>query len=90
QFGLAASGTVSLTNVSYIGASANPDETALSSFTNIPAGTYTLTILSGTTPLVGPSTVNFREFKNYSIVARGFTSARSPIPSGQAIGATLL
>ncbi|MFM9653911.1 hypothetical protein ACKI1S_49065, partial [Streptomyces galilaeus] len=81
---------VTLTNVAYIGASANPDETALSNFTNIPAGTYTLTVLSGTTAIIGPSAVNLREFKNYSIVARGFTSARTSIPSGQTIGATLL
>ncbi|MBX9732795.1 MAG: DUF4397 domain-containing protein [Chitinophagaceae bacterium] len=90
QFGVAASGTITLTNVPYIGASANPDETTLSNFTNIPAGTYTLTVLSGTTALVGPTSVTLREFKNYSIVARGFTSARASIPAGQTLGATLL
>ncbi|MBR2649544.1 MAG: hypothetical protein IKD55_11930 [Sediminibacterium sp.] len=57
---------------------------------NIPAGTYTSTVLSGTTALVEPSTINLIGFKNYSIVARGFTSARSSISSGLTIGATLL
>lgn len=90
QFSLAVADTVRLTNVPYIGASTNPDETALSAYRNIPAGTYTLTIVSGTTTLVNNAALTFREGKNYSLVARGFTSARASIPTGQAFGATLL
>lgn len=90
QYSLAVADTVRLTNVPYIGASANPDETALSAYRNIPAGTYALTIVSGTTTLVNNVAVTFREGKNYSLVARGFTSARASIPTGQTFGATLL
>lgn len=89
QFGLTASGTISLTNVPYIGAAATPNETALSAFTNIPAGTYAVTVLSGTTSVL-TATINFREGKNYSVVARGFAPGRPGIPAGQTLGATLL
>jgi len=90
QFGVAASGTVALSNVPYIGASATPNEATLSAYSNIPAGTYTLTILSGTTAIFGPASVVFREGKNYSLLVRGFTSARPSIPTGQTLGASLL
>ena len=89
QFGLTASGTISLTNVPYIGAAATPNESALSAFTNIPAGTYAVTVLSGTTSVL-TATINFREGKNYSVVARGFAPGRPAIPAGQTLGATLL
>jgi len=89
QFGLAATGTITLSNVPYIGVSAAPNEATLSAFTNIPAGTYTVTVLSGTTSVLSLP-VTLRESKNYSIVARGFASSRASIPAGQALGASLL
>lgn len=89
QFGLTATGTTTLTNVPYIGAAATPNEAALSAFTNIPAGTYAVTVLSGTTSVL-TATINFREGKNYSVVARGFAPGRPSIPTGQTLGATLL
>ena len=93
QFGLAATGTINLTNVPYIGSSAAPNEAALSAFTSIPAGTYQVQVFSGTTallPTAPPVTINLRETKNYSIVARGFAPPRTGIPAGQTLGASLL
>lgn len=89
QFGLAATGTISLANVPYIGANPTPNETTLSAFTTIPAGTYSVTVLSGSTSVL-TATVTVREGKNYSIVARGFAPGRTGIPTGQALGATVL
>jgi hypothetical protein len=90
QFGIAATGTVTLSNVPYIGASATPNEAALSVFTNIPAGTYSVSVLSGTTSVLSIPTLNLRQGKNYSIVARGFAPPRTGIPTGQTLGASLL
>lgn len=88
-FGLTATGNVSLANVPYIGANPTPNEATLSAFTNIPAGTYSVTVLSGTTSVL-TATITLREGKNYSIVARGFAPGRPAIPAGQTLGATLL
>jgi hypothetical protein len=90
QFGLAASGTINLGSVPYIGASATPNEATLSAFTNIPAGTYTLTGLSGTTAVFTIPGLVLRETKNYSIVARGFTTARPSIPTGQTLSSSTI
>ena len=84
QFGLAATGTViTLSNVPYIGATATPNEAALSAFTNIPAGTYSVLILSGTTTILPTGTTNLvlREGKNYSVVARGFSPFVVNVPT---------
>lgn len=95
QFGLAATGTINLSNVPYIGSAATPNEAALSVFNKIPAGTYRVDVLSGTTSLLPPPpatlpVITLRETKNYSIVARGFAPPRTAIPSGQALGISLL
>lgn len=91
HFGLAATGTViNLNNVPYIGSSATPNEVALSAFTNIPAGTYSVSVLSGTTTILSIPTLTLREGKNYSIVARGFAPPRPAIPTGQTLGLSLL
>lgn len=91
QFGLAATGSVnSLSNVPFIGSVATPNEVALSTYTNIPAGTYRLEVLSGTRTVLTIPTLTLRELKNYSIVLRGFASTRTSIPAGQALGASLL
>lgn len=90
QFGVAATGTINLTNVPYIGATATPNEATLAAFTNIPAGTYTATVLSGTTVVLTVPGIVLREMKNYSIVARGFAASRPVIPTGQALGASLI
>jgi len=90
QYGLAATGTINLTNVPYIGSSATPNETALSTFTPIPAGTYKVDVLSGSTVVLTVPTLTLREKKNYSIVARGFAPPRPAIPSGQTLGASLI
>jgi Domain of unknown function (DUF4397) len=90
QFGLAATGTINLTNVPYIGSTATPNETALSAFTAIPAGTYRVEVRSGSTTVLTIAALTLRETKNYSIVARGFAPPRPAIPAGQTLGATLL
>ena len=90
QFGLAATGTITLSNVPYIGSSATPNEVALSAFTGIPAGTYSVSVLSGTTPVLTIAALTLRETKNYSIVARGFAPPRPAIPTGQTLGASLI
>ncbi|MEX1202245.1 MAG: DUF4397 domain-containing protein [Ferruginibacter sp.] len=90
QFGAATTGTIPLSNVPYIGATATPNETALSAFTNIPAGTYKVDVLSGTTVVLTVPALTLREGKNYSIVARGFAPPRPAIPAGQTLGATLI
>jgi hypothetical protein len=90
QFGLAATGTVTLSNVPYIGASATPNETELSRFVTVPAGTYSVSVLSGTTSVLSVPTLNLRQGKNYSIVARGFAPSRAGIPTGQTLGASVL
>lgn len=90
QFGVAATGSQAFSNVNYVGATATPSESLLSAYTNIPAGTYTVNVLSGSTAVLGPLTVNFREGKSYSLVARGFAATRVPMPTGQALGASLI
>ena len=95
QFGLAATGTINLSNIPYVGATPIPNEAALSAFTNIPAGTYRVDVLSGTTSLLPPPpaplpVITLRETKNYSIVARGFAPPRTSIPAGQTLGVTLI
>lgn len=90
QFGVAATGTINLSNVPYIGATATPNETALSAFTNIPAGTYKVEVFSGATSVLTVAALTLRETKNYSIVARGFAPPRTGIPAGQTLGASLL
>lgn len=90
QFGAASTGTISLSNVPYIGVTATPNETALSAFTSIPAGTYRVEVLSGTTVVLTVAALTLRETKNYSIVARGFAPPRTGIPAGQTLGASLL
>jgi len=90
QFGLAATGTINLSNVPFIGSSAAPNEAVLSAFRNIPAGTYSVSVLSGTTSVLSIAALTLREGKNYSIVARGFAPPRPGIPAGQTLGATLL
>ena len=90
QFGLAVTGTINLSNIPYIGATATPNEAALSAFTGIPAGTYSVTVTSGSTTILSIAALTFREGKNYSIVARGFAPPRTSIPAGQTLGATLI
>jgi hypothetical protein len=91
EFGIAATGTpITLSNVPYIGASATPNETELSRFVTIPAGTYSVSVLSGTTSVLSVPTLNIRQGKNYSIVARGFAPPRAGIPTGQTLGASVL
>ena len=90
QFGLAATGTVNLTNIPFVGATAIPNEATLSVFSGAPAGTYTVVVTSGTTTLLTVPNVNLRERKNYSIVLRGFAPPRAAIPAGQTLGLSLL
>ena len=95
QFGLAATGTINLSNVPYIGSTATPNEAALSVFNKIPAGTYSVNVLSGSSSLFPPPppplpVITLRETKNYSIVLRGFAPPRTSIPAGQALGASLI
>lgn len=91
QFGLAVTSTViNLSNVPYIGATPTPNEGALSAFTNIPAGTYSVSVLSGSTTILSVASLTLREGKNYSYVLRGFAPPRPAIPTGQTLGLSLL
>jgi hypothetical protein len=90
QFNIAATGTVNLASIPFVGATATPNEATLSVFSSIAAGTYTVTIQSGTITILTQTNVILRERKNYSIVLRGFTSARTSIPAGQTLGLSLL
>ena len=90
QFGQAAPGTpINLSNIPYIGATATPNEAALSTFTNIPAGTYSVSVTSGSTTILSVAALTVREGKNYSIVARGFAPPRTA-PAAQRLGVSLL
>ncbi|MBC7868016.1 MAG: DUF4397 domain-containing protein [Gloeobacteraceae cyanobacterium ES-bin-316] len=90
QFGQAAPGTpISLSNIPYIGATATPNEVTLSTFTNIPAGTYSVSVTSGSTTILSVAALTVREGKNYSVVARGFAPPRTaPVP--ERLGVTLV
>ena len=91
HFGLATTASVvNVSNVPYIGSTSTPNETALSAYTNIPAGTYSVSVLSGSTTLLSVAALTLREGKNYSIVARGFAPPRAAIPAGQTLGLSLL
>lgn len=91
HFGLATTASVvNVSNVPYIGSTSTPNEAALSAYTNIPAGTYSVSVLSGTTTLLSVAALTLREGKNYSIVARGFAPPRAAIPAGQTLGLSLL
>jgi hypothetical protein len=86
----AASGTAGFSNVPYVGSTPSPNEASLSAYSIVPAGTYNIAVLSGTTPVLSLTGVVLREGKSYSLVARGFTTARPVIPSGQALAASLI
>jgi hypothetical protein len=87
-FGVATTGSTTFGNVAYVG-STTPNEATLSNFTNIPAGTYTLAIVSGTTP-VSTATLAIRPGKAYSLVARGYAAGRPGTTTAQALGSTLI
>ena len=72
----------------YVGAT-TPNEATLSNFTNIPAGTYTLAIVAGTTP-VTTATLAIRPGKAYTVVARGYTTGKAGTTTAQALGSTLI
>jgi Domain of unknown function (DUF4397) len=87
-FGVATTGSTTFGNVAYVG-STTPNEATLSNFTSIPVGTYTLALVSGTTP-VATTTLTIREGKAYSLVARGYAAGRPGTTTAQALGATLV
>jgi len=87
-YGVATTGSTTFGNVAYVGA-AVPNEASLSTFTNLPAGTYTLAVVSGTTPVVTGS-VTVREGKAYSLVVRGYAVGRPGTTAAQALGSTLI
>jgi hypothetical protein len=87
-YGVATTGSTTFGNVAYVGGT-TPNEATLSNFTNIPAGTYTLALVSGTTP-VATTTLTIREGKAYSLVARGYAAGRPGTTTAQALGATLI
>ncbi len=87
-YGVAATGSSTFGNVPYVG-STTPNEATLSNFTNIPAGTYTLAIVAGTTP-VATATLAIRPGKAYTVVARGYAAGRPGTTAAQALGSTLI
>ncbi len=87
-YGVATTGSSTFGNVAYVGTSA-PNEAALSTFTTIPAGTYTLAVVSGSTPVVTGS-LTIREGKAYSLVVRGYAAGRPGTTTAQALGTTLI
>lgn len=91
-FGLAATGTITFSNVNYVGSVASPDEAALSSYTNIPSGSYTLTVSVGGTTIFTTSAGGFtvREGKSYSWILRGLATGHPNIGTFTLGGATIL
>jgi hypothetical protein len=87
-FGVATTGSTTFGNIAYVG-STTPNEATLSNFTNIPVGTYTVALVSGTTPVFSTS-ITIREGKAYSLVARGYAAGRPGTTSAQALGTTLV
>ncbi|OYU56147.1 MAG: hypothetical protein CFE25_02575 [Chitinophagaceae bacterium BSSC1] len=87
-FGVATTGSTTFGNVAYVG-STTPNEATLSNFTNIPVGTYSLALVSGTTN-VFTTTLTIREGKAYSLVARGYAAGRPGTTAAQALGASLI
>ncbi len=87
-YGVAATGSASFAGVAYVG-STTPNEATLSTFSNVPAGTYTMAVVSGTTPVVTGSVV-VREGKSYSLVLRGYAAGRPGTTAAQALGSTLI
>ena len=90
-FGVAATGTTTFSNVSYVGLSATPNETLLSAYTNIPAGTYTLTTTVGGVAVLAPiTTFTVRDGKSYTWLIRGFAAGHPNAAATALGGATIL
>ncbi len=73
-FGVAATGTTTFNNVSYVGLSATPNETALSAYTNIPSGTYTLAVTVAGSTVFSTAAFTVRDGKAYTWLIRGFAA----------------
>ncbi len=90
-FGVAATGTTTFSNVSYVGLSATPNETALSAYTNIPSGTYTLTTTVAGSAVLSPiTTFTVRDGKSYTWLIRGFAAGHPNAGTTTLGGATIL
>lgn len=89
-FGVAATGTTTFSNVNYVGSVATPNETALSAYTNIPSGTYTLSVIVGGTSVFSTTAFTVRDGKSYSWILRGFGAGHPNIGTFTLGGATIL
>ncbi len=89
-FGVAATGTTTYSNVNYVGSVASPNETALSAYTNIPSGTYTLVVTVGGTTVFSTAAFTVRDGKSYSWMLRGFGAGHPNIGTFTLSGATIL
>jgi hypothetical protein len=89
-FGVAATGTSTFSNVNYVGSVTTPNETALSAYTNIPSGTYTLVVTVGGTSVFSTAAFTVRDGKSYSWILRGFGVGHPNIGTFTLGGATIL